>query len=78
MHHVSVCEHLARTQKKWEPPLPTRVGKKKKRGPDPSQKRKCLQETAYTNRAAAHPNSHKCRCEYDSQCRPCSRRRDAS
>lgn len=26
-------------QKKWEPPLPTRVGKKKKRGPDPTQKR---------------------------------------
>ncbi|GAA5893742.1 hypothetical protein JCM5296_001122 [Sporobolomyces johnsonii] len=25
-------------QKKWEPPLPTRVGKKKKRGPDPTQK----------------------------------------
>lgn len=29
-------------QKKWEPPLPTRVGKKKKRGPDPTQKRKLL------------------------------------
>jgi hypothetical protein len=39
-HHVPGCEHSARTQKKWEPPLPTRVGKKKKRGPDPSQKRK--------------------------------------
>ncbi|KAK4053270.1 ATPase of 26S proteasome regulatory subunit 4 [Microbotryomycetes sp. JL221] len=25
-------------KKKWEPPLPTRVGKKKKRGPDPTQK----------------------------------------
>ena len=25
-------------QKKWEPPLPTRVGKKKKRGPDSSSK----------------------------------------
>lgn len=25
-------------QKKWEPPLPTRVGKKKKRGPDASSK----------------------------------------
>ncbi|KAH7106375.1 26S proteasome subunit P45 [Auriculariales sp. MPI-PUGE-AT-0066] len=25
-------------KKKWEPPLPTRVGKKKKRGPDPSKK----------------------------------------
>lgn len=37
-HHVPGCEHSARTQKKWEPPLPTRVGKKKKRGPDPSQK----------------------------------------
>jgi 26S proteasome regulatory subunit T2 len=24
--------------KKWEPPLPTRVGKKKKRGPDASTK----------------------------------------
>ncbi|KAM0748382.1 26S proteasome subunit P45 [Meredithblackwellia eburnea MCA 4105] len=25
-------------KKKWEPPLPTRVGKKKKKGPDPTQK----------------------------------------
>jgi 26S proteasome regulatory subunit T2 len=25
-------------KKKWEPPLPTRVGKKKKRGPDPATK----------------------------------------
>lgn len=31
---------MAYIQKKWEPPLPTRVGKKKKRGPDPTQKRK--------------------------------------
>lgn len=27
-------------QKKWEPPVATRVGKKKKRGPDPTNKRK--------------------------------------
>lgn len=38
----STVNTLPRTQKKWEPPLPTRVGKKKKRGPDPSQKRKSL------------------------------------
>ncbi|KAK4704981.1 26S proteasome regulatory subunit T2, partial [Phenoliferia sp. Uapishka_3] len=34
------CHVAFDEQKKWEPPLPTRVGKKKKRGPDPTQKRK--------------------------------------